>query len=406
MNRETDVAATWNGVGYEPRRKIRKWDKDEESRSLTFVELASGRILARLHGRNGDTVTVGVDGIKPSLVHDAPFDSPITGIPAAFPSAAGEPARQIYVGDYDGTMWRIDVSKSNPANWKAEIAWDAYSRSGSVHAFKNAWVGNGGAPTYDKRLSDVMGPPPSEVDAAELGQPIQTAPVISLDERGAPVVIFATGDQESFTTKSPGMVNFVVAFTDEIDATGKWSPRIDDGGLPSPGQPTRGVNIAFLNGARATGPLSLYDGQLIFSFFDPNVGGSCTAGSGGACAMAYTRRESQTSQRPIPFIDLNESTGAPNVDDICVTYTNQFVFGIAVNQVPSCGVSETTFNDPWLAGGYTAQTTSNAPGYQLVMHTGEGGAPEDPGGVTNSRRIALPTPRIASRISSWVTALE
>lgn len=405
MDRETDVAATWNGVGYEPRRKIRKWDKDEESRSLTFVELASGRILARLHGRNGDTETGGSDGIKPSLVFDAPFDSPISGIPAPFPSAAGEPARQIYVGDFDGTMWRVDVSKSNPANWKAEIAWDAYSRSGSEHAFKNAWVGNGGAATYDKRLGTVMSTP-NDNDAADIGQPIQTAPVISLNEQGAPVVIFATGDQESFTTASPGMVNFVVAFTDEIDATGKWSPRIDDGGLPSPGQPTRGVNIAFLNGARATGPLSLYDGQLIFSFFDPNVGGSCTSGSGGACAMAYDRREDQSSQRPIPFIDLNASTGAPNVDDICVTYPNQFVFGIAVNQVPSCGVSETTFNDPWLAGGYSAQTTSNAPGYQLVMHTGEGGAPEDPGGVTNSRRIALPTPQIASRISSWVTALE
>lgn len=408
MDRETDVAAMWNGVGYEPRRKIRKWDKDEESRSLTFVELATGRVLARLHGRNGDTETGGGDGIKPSLVHDAPFDSPISGIPAPFPAAAGEPARQIYVGDFDGTMWRVDVSNSNPANWEAEIAWDAYSRSGSEHAFKNAWVGNGAA-TYDKRLGTVMSTP-NDNDAADIGQPIQTAPVISLNEQGSPVILFSTGDQESFTTASPGMVNFVVAFTDEPNLTGtgtsRWSPRIDDGGLPAPGQPSRGVNVAFLDGARATGPLSLYDGQLIFSFFDPNVGGTCTAGSGGACAMAYDRREDQTSQRPIPFIDLDDSAGAPTTSDICVTYANQFVFGIAVNQVPSCGVSEANFNDPWLAGGYTSQTTSNSPGYQLVMHTGEGGAPEDPGGVTNSRRIALPTPQIASRISSWVTALE
>lgn len=406
VNRSWDVG-TWAGIDYRPRSRIRDWGDRQPARSLTFVEVATGRILTRLHGRYRDTWQDGDDDddddLDASRVEDVDFDSPISGTPAAFPFATGEPARQIYVGDSEGTMWRVNVTDTNPDNWTTSIAWDAYSRDGTTNAYDSSWVANGAS--YGESVTTALGGKPSVNQAAMRGQPVQLQPLISLDERGVPMIMYSTGDQEGFTTKTPGMVTMVTSFTDEINASGQWSPRINDGPLPA-GATNRGVQIAFVDGARATGPLSLYDGQLIMSFFDPTTTGTgCATGSGGICAFRYNERDkAQSPAEPIPFIDLNLDGDIDELD-ICDTREDEYVFGVAINQVPSCAGANTTFGDPWLAGSYSAASASNSAGYQLVMHTGEGGTAED-GGLTNTTRVALPLPRIAARVNSWVSALE
>ena len=39
----------------------------------------------------------------------------------------GQVADRVYVGDADGTLWRIDLSNPDPVQWDAHVAFDAYA---------------------------------------------------------------------------------------------------------------------------------------------------------------------------------------------------------------------------------------------------------------------------------------
>ncbi len=81
----------------------------------------------------------------------APFDSPLTGVPVPYPAKAGQIANCIYIGDADGTLWRVNLSKPDPDDWTVDMMWDGYDGEG-----------------------------------AEDGQPIQTPPIVSVDNLGQP----------------------------------------------------------------------------------------------------------------------------------------------------------------------------------------------------------------------------
>lgn len=102
-------------------------------------------------------------------------------------------------------------------------------------------------------------------------------------------------------------------------------------------------------------------------------------------------------------MDLN---GSPGTFELCSDFTgNEVVFGIQVNQKPSCQPAPDTFGDPWLAGSYKAITTSTTGAYEIVMHTGQGGTGEG-GAQTKSTRKALKTPKSQTFVQSWVNAIE
>ncbi len=58
-----------------------------------------------------------------SRVIEAPLDSPVTGEPVAFPSDVGSVADRIFVGDQDGTLWKVDVSNKSPDQWTMSLFW-------------------------------------------------------------------------------------------------------------------------------------------------------------------------------------------------------------------------------------------------------------------------------------------
>lgn len=397
-NRHVDPFSYWTGFSRRPRAKIRDYGSSVPARSLTVVELSTGRILGRLTGEMGDNprdpakpTDLGTTVLSSRVVvppAQTGFDSPITGIPVAYPAGYGAVADRVYVGDADGTLWRIDLSSSDPAKWTARIAFDSYNTGARGNAtLEDAWIGAG--PRAGTRLSMTR----TTSQMALMGQPIQTAPILSLDSSGNVVVTYSTGDQESFNSVTPGMLNLLVSFADARAGSAYRALMSSD----------TGVEMAFEEGARVTGGISLFDSQLYFAYFVPAEGLACSKGHGGLCGVNYQHRQDFV---PIGAIDLDGSKGV----DRCVELSgDEVVFGVSINALPSCtddqDIPQETFKDRWLGGTYQAQTRSNVGRFQLAFHTGQGGTTHD-GAVTKSATIDLPTPKTRVLLRDFSAEVE
>ncbi len=425
-NRRMDPSAPgyWDtSMGHLPRTVIRDWGDSVPARSVTVVELYSGRIIMRMGGQHCDGTGPGCsmpdrsdhpldaggnDILDPDVMlpEDGQigfFDSPMTSPPMPFPSGPGKIASRVYVGDADGTMWRIDLSNPNPKNWTAKIAFDAYNYASTANTMADArvQVGPGATGTLGSVLSSrsISGANTFAVK----GQPINTAPILSLDSMQQTTVSFATGDNEGFQLESPNAINVLVTFVDYYDPTlNRFRPYVNRRAPGAPlSDPFKGIEMAFMDGAGVTGPLNLFDGQLMFAYFLPRTTTTCTFGKGGWCAPKFL--DHAAANVPDAAMDLN---GSPGTLELCSDFAgNEVVFGIQINQKPSCLPPAETFGDPWLAGTYKAITTSSTGAYEIVMHTGQGGTAEG-GAQTKSTRKSLKTPRSQTFVQSWVNAIE
>lgn len=351
--------AAWVDPAYTIRTKVRDWKKTA-ARSLTIVRLDNGKIIRSWRGDEKD----GPSSIMPNKAPAPPagaittkeiFDSPMSGIPVPYPGRPGEVANRVYIGDADGTLWRIDLSSGNPANWDAKIAWDAYSLN---------------------------------TDALGSSQPVQTSPVISVDELGNLVVLYSTGDQEQLGS-SVGVNNRVWSIL-ERPAAGGFDTRAN-------------WYIPFVNGKRVTGPISLFEKTAYFATFAPSVANglpTCDGGNGSVWGVDY--KQADASKYPLPgYLDvvgpppvyIHEKTQAVGV----------VVFGVAVTQTPSC-FNTASFPDPFF-GQYTAVSDSSQGQFQLVFQTGKGGAAQNQA-VTKSTTVPLKPPKVSLRIDSWAAIVE
>lgn len=426
-NRRKTPSSYWNNVwGHTPRDRIRDWGDSVASRSLTVVELYSGRIIMRLGGShcsiagpgcpaasvpssdhpldNSDNPILNANVVRPLPGAVGIFDSPLSGTPAVYPSGVGKVGNRVYVGDQDGTVWRVNLSDPDPRNWgnSVEIAFDGYNFNDTENTMDDARIEVGtGAPGKLGTELGVRSITGADTFAIK-GQPITTKPLISTEENGHTVVSFSTGDPEVFQLESVDAINVLVSFVDYVDpATQKFRPYVNrQAPGASPGDPLKGIEMAFMDGTAVTGPLNLFDGQLIFAYFVPKPGTTCTFGKGGWCAAHYL--DHAAADVPDPVMDVD---GVPGYE-LCSNFAgDEVVFGIEVNQKPSCQPAAVTIPDPWLAGSYSAITTSNAGAYEIVMHTGQGGSAEN-GAATKSTRKALTTPRSQTFVRSWVNAIE
>jgi type IV pilus assembly protein PilY1 len=424
-NRRMDPSAAgyWDtSMGHLPRTVIRDWGDSVPARSVTVVELYSGRIIMRMGGQHCDGTGPGcatpdrsdhpLDAGGSSILHSNVvlpndgdtgfFDSPMTSQPMPFPSGPGKIATRVYVGDADGTMWRLDLSNPNPKNWTAKIAFDAYNFSSTANTMNDARIQVG--PGSTGQLGTVLSS--RSISGANTfaikGQPINNPPIISLDAQLQTTVSFATGDNEGFQLESPDAINVLVTFVDYYDPTlNRFRPYVNRAAPGTTAPPYAGIEMAFMDGAGVTGPLNLFDGQLMFAYFLPRTTTTCTFGKGGWCAPKFL--EHTAANVPDAAMDLN---GSPGSFELCNDFTgNEVVFGIQINQKPSCLPPAETYGDPWLAGSYKAITTSTTGAYEIVMHTGQGGAGEG-GAQTKSTRKALKTPKSQTFVQSWVNAIE
>lgn len=326
--------------GASPRSSTRCW-LNGSGRTLTIARLDTGEIIRAFVSPKATYS----GNLQPSRVISAPFDSPLTGTPVPYPSKAGQVATRIYVGDADGTLWRVNLRNPDPGQWSVDMMWDAY-----------------------------------EGLAADIGEPIQTPPIVSIDNIGRPVLLFSTGDQELITSAAPR--TYLWSITETTNAT------------------TFGVtpNFSLLmeNGERVTGPISLFSGTAYFSSFAPSLAGSgdaCTYGEGKLWGVDYKTGDGRLD--PLNATIKSQSFGA-----------NSIVFGVAVTQTPSC--SDTTNYDSAYFGNYTGVSGGTAGEFQLVYQVSgqPAGQPPPPGGSSVFNTKALPAPRVTTRIDSWAAVVE
>ena len=373
---------------------IRNWGNSVPSRSVTIVKLETGEVIKRFEGVIGSAANPGDLPSTDNLLNgrrDAtnPLDSPMTSTPVAFPNTPGVAATRAYVGDADGTMWRIDLSNPDPSLWKVRIAWDSYG------AYWNANSGYSGTTPQDL-----------------VGEPIATTPVVSVDTEGNPMVSFSTGAQEGFQIYADQMDTEIVAFQDIPQTSG---PDALKGAISA--APQIGFQKPFFHGMRVTGPLSVFAGVLYATTFAPvsttgPVTVPCPRGGAAVWGLDF--------QTGVPALDddNNQSTAAV----ASVGFNDQEVlFGVQVNRVPSCYDSTlSTTSDGWIGGDYHSTTTTSASNYQLVVQTGRntgtsgfggtddltGDATGKAGAETNSFHVQLNQPKAMVTLRSWASIGE
>jgi type IV pilus assembly protein PilY1 len=331
------------------------------ARSLTIVRLDSGEIIRTFRASN-TLAPPAVDAAGRVIVAD--IDSPITGTPVAFPGSTGSIADRLFVGDADGTFWRVDVSKTDPDDWTMKLFFDGFS---------------------GRQFDD--------------GQPIQTPPVLSVDLLGNVTIAFSTGEQDALIGKN-GIDNFVWSLTEKLNAAktafeskANWFVELEDS-------------------ERVTGPMTLFNGALFFSSYKPENESStdvCGTGSSRVWGMDYilpktTGAPADGGKERLP--DEN-SVLQQFIDNTSTLLTDgSIIFGVGVTQLPSCA-DETTSADPYFGGTAThTRLTNIQPGrFELVMHTGTVGSTVA-GGQTNRLVIQLPAPAATARIDSWAAIVE
>ncbi len=331
------------------------------ARSVTIVRLDTGEILKRFEGGAINT-PVDIDTLDPSVLVPAvgparrdaanPLLAPMSGTPVVFPGTPGVNARRAYVGDAGGRIWRIDLSDTNPNNWKIDMALDTFS-----------------------------------IDSER--QPVVVSPVVSADPvTGAAILVYATGQQSAFDTPQPGVKNYLVRFRDDF-AAGAFAA-------------TELGREPFNDGERVSGPIQLFDSTLYFTTYAPIIAG-CGAGTAKIWGIDYLTGAAAG-------VDLN-GDGTP--DGKSVPVGGSVIFGAQLTRVPGCFATNTSNSgaDSWLAGNYSTQTKTTTAQYQISFNGGSSTSgvtnwSNQGSATTNNLHVQVKTPKALLKIHSWATVSE
>jgi type IV pilus assembly protein PilY1 len=403
-------------AGWSPRTVVRKWAPSActdgvPGRSVSIVRIEDGLIL---HTFGRVNTTLGQHDIPSAMCTTSPtalctdvaFDSPMTGVPVVYPGQVGAAMTKFFVGDADGTIWRFDTSDTDPKNWKAEMFFDTYTDNGGTgQGIAGALV----APNAALGVSVAV--PSTATDFANISQPIQLAPVLSIDLTGNLIMHVATGDQDTFspTTFSPGSTttklaayNTLFSITERLD-TGTSKLRAD-------------VNwyLAFNNGERVTGPMAVFDKNFYFATYQPiTAAGTSVCSNGEAriwgadfntvlsgCAVGSPAKGCIT---PLTFSPFSSNPFyVPGASD--PTVAGQVIPGVVLQiQAPCSTTSSAT--DSFAGGSYTQFTSyGNAtPSLGYLTNKLNGGSTNTTAQATN---LALPAPKYATQIDSWAAIVE
>lgn len=394
-----------------PRTKVRCWTGP--GNSFTIVRLYDGKILRTF--RNDPTPGDGVHPTEPTSATTQieaagkasqlilgesglwpTIDSPITGAVALYPGATGTVTTRAFVGDQDGTLWKLDVSDPKPERWTFDIFHDAYFPSDSANTNPAAWG------------------------------PVAIPPVLTVDRFGDIVVNYATGDQNNFSTT---YLNHVYSITERT--------ALGTGGVKTI-TPKLNWHIKLSGGVTPTGALSLFGGNLFFSTFTPDVSSAdaCLKGQGVLWGVDYIETEDgkviNDDGTPVPR-GRHQKIGAealttgtcppsiPNADGRtgadyaqlfrCIALPpGSIVFGAGITQRPSC-VTEPSSSigiDPYtgVASSHTGISDINVGQFQLVAQTGPKAGGGTSGSLTNTYTRTLTPPLSTSRIDSWAAIIE
>ncbi len=420
VQHKSGTCRRWNKSGWTPsttdpfttpRDKVRCWVG--AGNSFTVVRLWDGKILRTF--RNNPLGDVSNPAEHPAEVESAArgfqlsgkeelvtggksfagIDSPITGAVALYPAETGSVTTRAFVGDYDGTLWRLDVTPRDPRDWTFTPFHDAYFPADPANTDSTAWG------------------------------PVAVAPVLTVDRFGDIVAIYATGDQQNFSKRN---LNHVWSVTERLQTIGGEQKAV----------PITNWHLRFTDGNTPTGPLSLFSGELYFSTFTPDVASAdaCLSGQGTIWGVDYVEKEPSVMNidgSPVPMGRHRRMTAGddglaagvcppsyPNADSRGTTHpffrcinleAPSIVFGAGITQRPSCvSASESAIGtDPYVGSVSSHQTVQGiTPGaFQLVAQTGPKSPSGSSGGTqTNTYVRTLQPPLSSTRIDSWAAIVE
>jgi type IV pilus assembly protein PilY1 len=385
------------------RNQVRAWapacsgaNSGVPGRSVTIVRIDTGDILA-VFGRPASSSPDIPTEIPLGKVIAAPFDSPMTGTPVVYPSDVGAIAQQVFIGDADGTMWRVDLTSTNPANWRAGLFFDSYN---TVTDSYNATDANHLA--YD-------------------AQPIQVTPITTIDRQGNVTLQYATGDQSSYTANYtvPGQPKPVYQTINYVYSL-KVTSTIPAGNTVSAVnwyQPLGTVPASA--GERVTGPMAVFDDTFYFAtFVPPNpeapTAPVCNGGTPKLWGFDYELPVAGCGTGP------NEGFGPvgcggnprdflptgilPNPPDANGNPTvNVVIPGVSVAVTPSCTNTSAAATDPYTGGMHTSMASTTAGTYTLMAQiAGKASAT----GAQNTISRQLLAPNASTLVDSWATLAE
>jgi type IV pilus assembly protein PilY1 len=373
-----------------PRTSVRQWGKTNGScptvgtepvpgRSLTLVRLDTGEII-RHFGRATQDVPQNLVGLSPPVVTDSPFDAPIIGTPAVYPAQVASLGRRIFVGDADGTIWRVNVASTNPNEWKVELFQDLYSGS----------------------LAGLPGP----LD----GQPIAVPLTVSTDPSGLLVINAATGDQDNIVysptpplpgTRAPQHYVYSIREARDIAGSGQFAEVLWSYRFPN------------ATGERVTGPMAVFDSKLYFATYLPKQpGGACTQDEAYIWGMNFTipqtagDRFSGGRQELCndPIAADPYTAGAPAAT--CTTVQkllagNNLIPGVSILAQPTCSSLQTDSDFSGSGYSFNQQTSTQ---FKLMFGSGGAGGTAFPGVKTGAQSLA--TPKTPTTVDAWALVIE
>jgi type IV pilus assembly protein PilY1 len=398
-----------NSSSYAPRTSFKGYSTSDQSRSITIVRLDTGGIvrtwrplssITTLQGRNAVTLTNVATTLPPN---------PVTGTAATFPAGTGQVANRAFIGDSEGLLWRLDLGDPSPANWKFKLFWDSYN-NGICSSGNCQWKVDGTG-----KSATISG-----------GQPIQQAPVLSVDRLGNLTIAYSTGDGNDYTnaarTQSGGLyqgapVNWLVSLREQPlpttnNSTPYWSELLWFRGFGA--------------GVRVVGPTTLFNSTLYVTTILPQSTQTCSASDARLYGFDYIIPRTVTSSGTdyadggavrLTGSNANCSAGLNYIDlskdpanSCAVSTTGVASFGVSVQQTLTCTAPTASGAGDALLGlgnhtSLTNFTTGASSPYQLVVQTGRGGSAVS-NAQTNQRALALTTPPMVARIDSWAAVTE
>lgn len=335
-------------------------------RSVTVVRLDTGEVL-RTFGQKADLPALLVSGNRAGTT-ETPLDSPMTGMPVVYPDAPGSIAQKVFIGDADGTVWKFDLTDTNPQNWTGGLFLDTY----------NTGVDKGSTPWLD-------------------GQPIQVPIVVATDRVGAVVVGIATGDQETYTASGN---NYVYSVTEKVGSDKKLRANVN-------------WYVPYTQGERTSGPMTIFDSVLYWSTFAPaGSSGVCSGGTAKMWGRDYEvpKVSNDPSQGGTPRLEPPTNPTTPPPDSITPatydpTLAGKLIPGVSVNVTPACADTSQSIPDQY-AGGSHAMASYVTPG-SFSLFAQVGGKNSGNNGAANSTfQVSLPAPTNTAVVDSWAAVVE
>jgi type IV pilus assembly protein PilY1 len=400
--------------GYDFRPSVRCWGNSSppaatdpvNGRAVAIVRVDTGEIV-RVFERKADAMAATSDTLlngTPSRVIDTPLDSPMTGTPLVFPGDVATNATKAFVSDADGTIWRFDLSSSDPSKWVGSLFLDLYNKG--VTNAATAW-------------SD--------------GQPLTVTPTLSTDTSGNVVIDAATGVTDTFDSNG---IEFVYSITEMAQGTTTQSllasvnwymatPRTaaSTTSFTPPATPEDNASTpAFLPGERVSGPMVVFDGKLYFSTYivPPPSTVTCVSNIARVWGVDYVKPADTSCNAPATAGSCNRAAGgvpsflyngkmetdvSPLVTATDARIRTAVIPGLTINSTPACAGAGTPAVDQYVGGGamHSAAQGFTPGSFSLSSQVGAPGANGVGAATVN---LSVPTPLSPTVIDSWASVLE